>query len=54
MEGKIQKLYTEICLLNQPFVKNDKLTVDDILKELIAKMGESIKIKRFARFEVGA
>ena len=40
--------------MGQPFVKNDQLTVDDVLKELIAKMGENIKIKRFARFEVGA
>jgi elongation factor Ts len=53
IEGKIQKYYTEICLLNQPFIKNDKLTVEDILKELIAKMGENIKIKRFVRFEIG-
>ncbi len=53
IEGKLQKYYTDICLINQPFIKNDKLTVDDVLKELIAKMGESIKIKRFARFEIG-
>lgn len=53
IEGKLQKYYTEICLMNQPFIKNDKLTVDDVLKELIAKMGESIKIKRFARYEIG-
>ncbi len=54
IEGKLQKFYNEICLMGQPFVKNDQLTVDDILKELIAKMGENIKIKSFARFEVGA
>jgi len=54
IDGKLQKYYTEICLLNQPFIKNDKLTVDDVLKEMIAKMGESIKIKRFVRFEIGA
>ena len=53
IEGKMQKFYSEVCLLNQPFIKNDKLTVDDILKEIIAKMGENIKIKRFARFEIG-
>lgn len=53
IEGKLQKYYTEICLLNQPFIKNEKLTVDDILKEVIAKMGENIKIKRFTRFEIG-
>ena len=54
IEGKLQKYYTDICLINQPFIKNDKLTVDDVLKELIAKMGESIKIKRFVRFEIGS
>ena len=54
LEGKVQKLYTEICLLKQAFVKNDQLTVDDVLKDLIAKTGENIKIKRFARYEIGA
>lgn len=53
IEGKLEKYYTEICLMNQPFIKDDKLTVGDVLKELIAKMGESIKIKRFVRFEIG-
>jgi elongation factor Ts len=53
IEGKLQKYFTEICLLNQPFIKDEKLTVHDVLKDLIAKVGESIKIKRFVRFEVG-
>ncbi len=53
IEGKLEKYYTEICLLNQPYIKNDKLTVGDMLKDLIAKMGENIKIRRFVRFEVG-
>lgn len=53
VEGKLKKLYASICLINQPFVKNDKLTVEDVLKELIGKLGENIKIKRFARFEIG-
>lgn len=54
VEGKIKKLYSDVCLLNQPFVKNDQYTIDGLLKELIAKTGENIKIKRFARFEIGA
>lgn len=54
IEGKLEKYYTEICLLNQPFIKNDKITVSDMLKDLIAKMGESIKIKRFVRYEIGS
>lgn len=53
IEGKLEKYYTEICLLNQPFIKNDKITVDDYLKELIAKVGEKIVIRRFVRYEVG-
>lgn len=54
IEGKMKKLYTEICLMNQTFVKNDQLTITDLAKELMAKTGESIKLKRFARFEIGA
>lgn len=53
IEGKIVRLYSEICLLQQPFVKNDKQTVHDVLVQLIAKTGENIVIKRFARFEIG-
>lgn len=54
LEGKVKKLYADVCLMQQKFVKNDKVTIDDILKDLIAKMGEKITIRRFARFEVGA
>jgi len=54
LEGKIKKLFADVCLLQQPFIKNDKITVDDLLKELIAKMGENIKIRRFAHFEIGS
>lgn len=54
LEGKVQKLYSEICLLKQPFVKNDQLTIDDLLKDLIGKIGENIKIRRFSRFEIGS
>lgn len=54
VEGKVNKLYTEVCLLKQPYIKNDQLSVEDILKEVIARTGENIVIKRFARFEVGA
>lgn len=54
IEGKVNKIYSEICLLNQVFIKNDQLTVEQAIKELIAKVGENVKIRRFARFEVGA
>jgi len=51
--GKMQKFYKENCLLNQGYVRNPEITVQDLLNELIAKIGENISIKRFARFQVG-
>lgn len=51
--GKVEKLYSDVCLINQKYIKNDKLTIEEVLQELVAKMGESIKIKRFCRFELG-
>ena len=53
IEGKIKRLYSDICLLEQPFLKNDQRLVKEVLEELIAKTGESIRIKRFCRFELG-
>jgi elongation factor Ts len=52
IEGKLQKFYAENCLLKQPFIKNEKITIEDLLKEKIAKMGENIKIQRFIRFSL--
>lgn len=54
MEGKLEKIYAEVCLMRQKFVKDDKLTIDDLLKNLIGKMGEKITIKRFSCFVVGS
>lgn len=53
LEGKLAKRYEEICLLNQKFIKDDTKTVQNILTEIIAKIGENIIIRRFDRFEVG-
>jgi elongation factor Ts len=53
IEGKVNKMISDICLLKQHFVKNEKLTIHELLQELIARMGENIKIRRFSRFEVG-
>jgi elongation factor Ts len=53
VEGKIKKLYSDICLLEQQFIKNDQLMVKEVLQELMAKTGESIRIRRFCRFELG-
>jgi elongation factor Ts len=54
LEGKLGKLYSEICLLEQPFVKNDQITVAQALQEVVAKTGENVRIARFARYEIGA
>lgn len=54
VEGKVKKLYSEICLLEQTFVKDDKLTIKEVISGLIGKVGENVKIRRFARFEIGA
>jgi len=51
--GKLDKFYSENCLLEQKFVKDPDITIQDKLNELIAKMGENISIKRYARFQVG-
>jgi elongation factor Ts len=51
--GKMNKIYSEVCLTKQSFIKDDSKTIEELLKELIAKTGENIRIKRFARFEVG-
>ncbi|MEE9611279.1 MAG: translation elongation factor Ts [Desulfatiglandales bacterium] len=53
VEGKMKKYYTEICLLEQPYVKNPDMTVQDLLNELMAKTGENIMIRRFVRFQLG-
>ena len=54
VEGRVSKLYSEVCLIKQPFLKDDKLTVEEAAQALMAKTGENIKIRRFVRFEVGA
>ena len=50
VEGKLGKFYSEVCLLNQPYVKDDKMTVEQLIATFIAKFGENIQVKRFARF----
>ena len=54
VSGKIDKFYSEICLMEQKFVKNPDISVQDMLNEIIASLGENISIKRFERFQVGA
>jgi len=53
VEGKMKKFFSEACLLEQAFVKNPDITIQDLLNEMIAKTGENIVIQRFVRFQVG-
>jgi elongation factor Ts len=53
VEGKLEKFYKENVLLEQPFIKNPELTIQDLLNELMSKTGEKIVIRRFVRFQVG-
>lgn len=53
IEGKLEKYYSTICLLDQPFVKQPDKTVKDILTEKVAKIGENIQIRRFVRYQLG-
>jgi elongation factor Ts len=52
-QGKVDKFLKEICLLDQPFVKDDKLTVQDVLTQAVAKIGENMQIRRFTRYVLG-
>ncbi|HOW85815.1 MAG TPA: translation elongation factor Ts [Candidatus Aminicenantes bacterium] len=53
VEGKLGKFFEEFCLLDQVYIRDDKRKVRDLLTQLVAKMGENIKVGRFARFEIG-
>jgi elongation factor Ts len=52
-EGKLEKFYQEICLVEQSFIKNPDITVKELMEELVVKMGEKILINRFVRFQLG-
>ena len=53
VDGKISKFYKEVCLLEQPFVKNPDITIERLINDSILKIGEKITIRRFARFVLG-
>jgi len=52
-DGKLDKFYQEVCLLEQPFIKNPDISIKDLLEDLISKMGENIVVRRFARYQLG-
>jgi len=53
VEGRLNKFYEEVCLLEQPFIRNSDMKVSDVISQKIAALGENIVIRRFARFELG-
>lgn len=53
VQGKLSKFFEEVCLLNQTYIKDDKISIEKLLTSYIAKFGENIRVKRFARFELG-
>ena len=53
LEGKMGKFYEEVCLLDQPFIKEQSQTVAQVIATKVAKLGENITVRRFARFKIG-
>ena len=53
LEGKMSKFYEEVCLLEQPFIKEQTLTIAQLIAQKVAKLGENISVRRFARFKIG-
>jgi elongation factor Ts len=53
VEGKMGKFYEEVCLLEQPFIKDQTVTVHQLIATVVGKLGENISVRRFARFKVG-
>jgi len=53
LEGKMGKFYEEVCLLEQPFIKEQTLTIAQLIAQKVAKLGENISVRRFARFKIG-
>jgi elongation factor Ts len=54
VDGKLNKFYAEVCLMEQPFIKDDKKTIDQLVKETSARTGENVVVRRFVRFRLGA
>src|SRR6201999_1292581 len=53
VEGKMSKFYEEVCLLEQPFIKEQTISIKDLIAQKVGKLGENITVRRFARFKVG-
>lgn len=53
VEGKLEKFFSEVCLLEQPFIREPGKTIEQLLKEVVARTGENVIVRRFARFQIG-
>ena len=53
VEGKMTKFYEEVCLLEQPFIKEQSVSIREMIAQKVGKLGENITVRRFARFKVG-
>lgn len=53
IDGRVEKFYKEACLMEQPFIRDDKVTMEELVKAAISKTGENIVVRRFARYELG-
>jgi len=53
VEGRIKKYYKQVCLMQQPYIKDDKMTVEDLINTAISEIGENIKVRRFVRYVLG-
>jgi elongation factor Ts len=53
LAGKIEKYYSEVCLIDQPFIKDPNIKIKDLVTQIIATLGENIRVKRFVRYELG-
>jgi elongation factor Ts len=51
--GRLKKFYSQVCLLNQPYVRDDSITIEQLQSELVGKIGEPVTVRRFARYQVG-
>jgi elongation factor Ts len=54
VQGKLEKFFEEVCLLEQPFVKEPDLSVNQLVSSLVAKLGENIVVRRFQRYQLGS
>ena len=53
VDGRMEKFFSEVCLMEQKYIKDDKLTIKDVVNEVIAKLGENISVRRFVRYQLG-